>query len=305
MSLNDGNGGPPVGRPIVFGEVLFDTFADGEKVLGGAPFNVAWHLQGFGQEPLLVSRIGIDPLGEQVLDTMRRWGMDSSGMQRDPKHPTGRVQVTVEAGQPDYSILAEQAYDFIEPPRLQRQPFALLYHGSLVTRGPVSRKALRQLRHDIRLPTFMDVNLRTPWWEHGVVVEQLKQARWAKLNDEELEVLLQQPISREEITEAGSRLRASTGLELLVVTMGADGAWIFGPQDARYGEPEAVEGLVDTVGAGDAFSAVTLLGLLNGWEVPVTLRRALQFAARICQQRGATRLAPALYAEFSQRWQDE
>ncbi len=303
MVIPDSNT-PSPGRPIVFGEVLFDCFPDGSSVLGGAPFNVAWHLQGFGMYPLFVSRIGSDALGEQVLDIMQRWGMDSSHLQRDAEHPTGQVEVRIENGQPGYTILPEQAYDFIEPPPVVAADFSLVYHGSLITRSPVSRAALNHLCEHTRLPRFMDVNLRSPWWEHASVMDDLRRACWVKLNDEELDILLQRRLSRPEIPSAAEQLRADAGLEMLVVTLGADGAWVFTGSCAQYGEPVRVDEIADTVGAGDAFSAVVLLGLLSGWSVSVTLQRALEFAARICRQRGATSLDRSLYGGFLQRWRD-
>ena len=100
---------PPAGRPAVFGEVLFDRFEDGSSVLGGAPFNVVWHLQGFGLEPLLISRVGNDRLGEQVIAAMESWGMDTRGIQFDKDHPTGTVNVTLNNGQPTFDIVPERA----------------------------------------------------------------------------------------------------------------------------------------------------------------------------------------------------
>ena len=79
----------PTGRPILIGEVLFDCFPDGSRVLGGAPFNVAWHLQAFGLDPLLISRVGADQAGDEVLAAMESWGMDRTGVQRDEELPTG------------------------------------------------------------------------------------------------------------------------------------------------------------------------------------------------------------------------
>ncbi len=132
------------GRPVVFGEVLFDTFPDGAAVLGGAPFNVAWHLQGFGLDPLFISRIGDDEPGTRVLDTMRAWGMDIRGLQVDSERPTGKVQVSFDNGQPGFSILPDQAYDFIDleaaAGAAARAVPALLYHGSLIARHAVSRE---------------------------------------------------------------------------------------------------------------------------------------------------------------------
>ncbi len=89
-------------RPVIFGEVLFDRFPDGSLVLGGAPFNVAWHLQAFGQAPLLISRVGDDPLGRQVRGAMLDWGMDTAGLQLDSAHATGTVEVRFDHGEPSY-----------------------------------------------------------------------------------------------------------------------------------------------------------------------------------------------------------
>ncbi|RMD52324.1 MAG: carbohydrate kinase, partial [Nitrospirae bacterium] len=102
-------------RPVIFGEVLFDVFPDGTSVLGGAPFNVAWHLEGFGFHPLFISRVGRDREGEKVVSAMEAWHMDTSGLQFDPKHPTGIVKVSIKDGHPEFSILPERAYDYIEP----------------------------------------------------------------------------------------------------------------------------------------------------------------------------------------------
>ena len=88
------------GRPILFGEVLFDRFPDGSVVLGGAPFNVAWNLQALGLSPLLISRIGDDDLGDRILAAMESRGMAIDGIQRDRRHPTGTVEVSLQDGQP-------------------------------------------------------------------------------------------------------------------------------------------------------------------------------------------------------------
>ena len=88
-------------RPVIFGEVLFDHFPDGSVVLGGAPFNVAWHLQAFGRAPLFISRVGDDPLGRRIRDIMHGWEMDASGLQLDSAHPTGSVEVRIDDELPD------------------------------------------------------------------------------------------------------------------------------------------------------------------------------------------------------------
>jgi len=101
-------------RPVMFGEVLFDMFPDGSVVLGGAPFNVAWHLQAFGLSPLLISRVGADALGRQVSAAMQEWGMDRSGLQLDSAHPTGTVSISFSDGEPKFDIVPNRAFDYIE-----------------------------------------------------------------------------------------------------------------------------------------------------------------------------------------------
>ena len=124
---------------VIFGEVLFDRFPDGSRILGGAPFNVAWHCQAFGLSPLLISRVGNDPLGREVRSAMIAWGMDTSGLQLDSTHATGVVDVDIHDGEPSYNIVEDSAWDFIDnqaTPAIDNQ--GILYHGSLATRNPVS-----------------------------------------------------------------------------------------------------------------------------------------------------------------------
>ena len=162
------------GQPMVFGEVLFDIFPDGSRVLGGAPFNVAWHLQAFGCKPLFVSRIGDDPLGEQVAAAMRGWGMNTSGLQMDRMHPTGEVRVSIEQGEPAYDIVANQAYDYIDSASLPAaKSVSLVYHGSLALRCQTSASALDSLLDACSSPVFLDINLRPPWWERGAAERML------------------------------------------------------------------------------------------------------------------------------------
>ena len=106
---------PPLqGKPLIYGEVLFDIFPGDNKVLGGAPFNVAWHLQGLGLSPLFISRIGGDAEGRNVVDAMQQWAMDNSGLQRDAVYPTGGVEISMQGTDHRFDIRANQAYDHID-----------------------------------------------------------------------------------------------------------------------------------------------------------------------------------------------
>jgi len=287
-------------RPIVFGEVLFDHFPDGSRVLGGAPFNVAWNLHAFGVRPLLVSRVGNDPSGRDVRDAMEHWGMDTSGLQLDSAHPTGVVQVSVVGGEPSFEIMPDQAYDFIDPSCLPPAAPTVIYHGTLALRTSTSRETLTHCRKHLDVPVFVDVNLRRPWWTTASVHAVLEGARWAKLNGDELEALVPGVAGLERRAES---LQSRFGLERLFITRGAGGA-IARDADGTLTEVHPARKLkvVDSVGAGDAFASVLLLGLAQGWEVHETLERAQELASAIVGQRGATLQDPLFYAPFARFW---
>lgn len=347
----DAGGDGVAGRPVIFGEVLFDVFPDGDSVLGGAPFNVAWHLAGFGLDPLFVSRVGSDGRGRRVREAMETWGMDPSGLQEDRRRPTGQVRVELEGGQPTYTLMPEQAYDHIDADgalravergtegsgRVGSGP-ALVCHGTLIQRSEDSRRALERLFRATAAPGLVDLNLRRPWWDRKMAVAALERARWAKLNEEELGEVSGEADEVEEPDEADDaglperarRARQRFGLEMLLVTRGSEGALLVLPEDRGSGGEEegeeaagemagpdrdAVAGRllrraprplggerVDTVGAGDAFTAVLIAGLLAGWPGGELLERGLAFASEICRRRGATHREPELYGELRQRW---
>ncbi|HHQ41013.1 MAG TPA: carbohydrate kinase [Chromatiales bacterium] len=292
------------GRPVVFGEVLYDCFEDGARVLGGAPFNVAWHLRGFGLEPLLVSRVGDDALGREVRAAMAEWGLDEAGLQADAAHPTGTVQVRLGAGgQPSFDIVADVAWDHVDPDAAvaaaRAAGPALLYHGTLAARAPRSAAALAALR-GLGAPAFVDVNLRPPWWREETVRGLLDGARWAKLNDDELAAL-----EGGRAAADAERLRARHGLEAVILTRGARGAAVAHAGGLTEAAPEPVREVADTVGAGDAFAAVAILGLMRGWGWETVLARAVAFAADICRVRGAVVRDRGLYARWLRRWEEE
>lgn len=286
-------------RPVVFGEVLWDRFPDGRAVLGGAPFNVAWNLQALGASPRFVSRVGRDELGERIATAMTARGLDTAGLQTDPDHATGTVEVAFSGGEPSYTIATDRAWDHIAPPA-DGPGGGLLYHGSLAARSPGSRATLASLRPRADA-VFVDVNLRDPWWDRATVLDLLAGARWAKLNADELAELVP---GEPDNDRRAARLLADTDLERVIVTLGGDGAAVHGPQGPPLVRPVPAAGtVVDTVGAGDAFSAVALLGLLRGWPWELILDRAQQLAAAVVGLRGATSDDPEFYEPFSTAWE--
>lgn len=287
------------GRELcIFGEVLFDHFPDRSRVLGGAPFNVAWHLQAFGQSPRFISRVGDDPEGELVRAAMLDWGMPTDDLQIDSQLPTGRVDVRLVDNEPHYDIVHPCAYDRIEP---GTRPAAcgLVYHGSLALRSDASRQAAAAIRDNSDALIFVDVNLRPPWWQVDEVRGMLVGADWVKLNADELRLL--QPGA--DAGSAAADFRDRYALRGLIVTQGAEGARILTAEGAEYfARPEAGIELVDTVGAGDAFASVTILGLLRDWPLDLTLQRAQQFASRIVSRRGATVADREFYRPLVESW---
>lgn len=282
-------------RVCIFGEVLFDHFPGGKRVLGGAPFNVAWHLQAFGVAPCFISRVGADAEGEAVLAAMRDWGMDTQAMQVDKHLPTGRVTVSIVDDEPAYDIVTDCAYDAIEFRPDDVPAGSFVYHGTLAIRAATSRQALDAIIRDTApAGVFVDVNLRPPWWDRDSVTARIDGSDWVKLNNHELEQLG---------ADTPAELLARYQLQGLIVTMGAEGAqaWTAAGEHIMV-RPGAGVSIVDTVGAGDAFTAVTILGIVRDWPMSETLERAQAFASLIVGRRGATVNDRAFYSPLIKAW---
>ncbi len=295
---------------LVFGEVLYDVFPDAE-VLGGAPFNVARHLAGFGTSALLISRVGRDQRLAPVLEACNQFGMDVRGLQLDPRHPTGQVMVNFEGDEPAFDILPDQAYDHIHAglarlTALSAHPRAV-YFGSLAARGSTTRRALQGVLRLSPGLKFLDVNLRPPWYERSTVEWLLRQAQVVKLNLHELEVL------RDWLKLSGSpeavsyRLLKRYDLRMLLLTRGAQGAQAATLDGQVFDLPgtPAAGPLADSVGAGDAFAAVAIHGLLEGWRLPTILARADRFARRMLQVRGAVPGDQGIYRDALAEWAEQ
>jgi fructokinase len=286
----------------VFGEVLFDQFPDGSSILGGAPFNVAWHLQAFGRNPQFISRVGADSAGSQIRTAMQSWGMSLDFLQQDAVYPTGQVQVRLEHGEPSFSILPDQAYDYIERQGLENIDHSgILYHGTLAVRSATSRQSIRFLKELHQGKIFIDVNLRRPWWNKNDVLEFIKDADWVKLNIHELQALQADSTN---LKSCMGKLLSRYNLEGIIVTCGEKGAVAL-DQHGEYSSvaPPATTGdVVDTVGAGDAFCAIFLLGLSLGWPLAETMEKAQVFASALIKGQGATVNDLDFYLPFIKAW---
>jgi fructokinase len=293
---------------VLFGEILADMFPE-RSVLGGAPFNVARHLAAFGLNTLLVSRVGSDNLGREIIAAMAEAGMDARAVKIDGDRPTGRVRVHMDGGGHRFEILNEQAFDFIAPQEARSAAAScvpsMVYFGTLSQRGDVSRCALETLLEEARAPRFVDLNLRDPWYTEASIRFSLTQADILKINAEELMTLGRLfGLDGEDQEDRVRALMRRFDIGRAIVTCAEEGAWqvMNGGQwtatPLAFGQPD----VVDTVGAGDGFSAVCILGAVSGWPLPETLNRADAFARAICGLRGAVPDSSDFYSPFLQEW---
>ncbi|WP_017730597.1 carbohydrate kinase family protein [Nafulsella turpanensis] len=246
-------------RVLSFGEILFDII-EGENYLGGAPLNFAAHLAQLGVESYIFSRVGDDELGKAALEQIRKIRIKTDFIQKDNQHPTGTVPVEFKDGQPDYTITKNVAYDYINfrasKQAIDPMSFDVLYFGTLAQRNLESESALKQLlQRKAFKHIFYDINLRKDCFTAEIIKQSLRACTIFKLNDEEVRVvsalLYQQELSLEEFVKQASK---DNNIELILITAGAEGCYIYEKQTLKFvkGYPANV---VDTVGAGDSFSA--------------------------------------------------
>jgi fructokinase len=179
----------------------------------------------------------------------------------------------------------------------------LLYHGSLGLREATSAAALEYLKETLGIPVLVDVNLRNPWWSLEKTPNQIRGAEWVKMNHEEAELLAGRAVEAEsELAVLGEELMARLSIQNLVLTLGDRGALALTGTGVTEHPAPIVQDTMDTVGAGDAFSAVLALGIHGGWPIALTLQRATEFAGELCRIRGAIPDGPELYHLYLRRW---
>jgi fructokinase len=304
---------------VLFGEALIDDFST-MQVVGGAPFNVARHLAAFQARPMLVTRIGADHHGALVRAEFVRFGMRQEGLQTDASTPTGRVRVEPDGASHRFVILPDQAYDQIDAAlaleALVHCAPATFYFGTLAQRSATSRTALAALLAATPAQRFLDLNVRDGQTDRARVAASLQEADVVKVNEPELRELFAWfdpaapalgdtvDMSAAPVQQACLRLMQQFSLTGLLVTLGERGAIYLGADGQRSGalrHGTAIR-VVDTVGAGDAFAAVYLLGRAHSWPLELTLQRANQFAAAICGIAGAVPADTAFYEPWTTRW---
>jgi len=273
---------------LCVGEILWDALPDG-LFLGGAPFNVACHLRALGREAAFVSRVGDDRLGHEALRRMRARGLDTDLMQIDDALPTGFVQVELGGtGEPDYEILEPVAWDAIavtDSLRNRADHADALVYGSLAQRAATSRETIQHLCETEVLRVF-DINLRPPYLDRAVVEQSLHVADVVKLNDDELHQLQVWFGLPDDPEAAASDLARNFDCRTICVTRGGRGAWLW--TEGQHWKHTGYEAAVaDAVGAGDAFLAALLTGLLTDRDGDVILARANRLGAYVASHPGA------------------
>ncbi len=256
-------------RILCFGEILWDRLPTG-RLPGGAPLNVAYHLSRLGAEPRMISAVGTDALGDEMLSYLGSRGLNTEFIERNRRLPTGIVTVSVSAGgQPSYTIEEGVAWDDIAGTGAWRAAIpgsAAIVFGSLAARTAANRGALDELLATPGLLRVMDVNLRAPFDEPGLVLSLARRADWIKLNEHELEVLSGRAASagewRGSLLSSIEALAAATDCRRICVTGGERGAVLW--NDGKL-VSAAAPGITvrDTIGAGDAFTAALVHGLLT------------------------------------------
>lgn len=287
-------------RILALGEVLWDLLPAG-KQLGGAPANFTYQCRSLGADAWLVTRIGDDGLGREVLERFRVLDIPSDTVQVDPAFPTGTVDVTLaDDGQPRYTIRTDVAWDRIEADAiaLARASSAdAICFGSLAQRDEPSRSAIRTLLGAARPDALRicDVNLRSPFVDRDVIEQSLALAGALKLNDQELPVLADMFGLPTDVRGAMSALARRFELSLIAFTRGSHGSLLLA-DGAWSDHPGVSVAVVDTIGAGDAFTAALVLGYLAGHSIDAINRHANEVAAFVCTQPGGTPTLPDIFS---------
>lgn len=273
---------------LCVGELLWDSLPEG-LFLGGAPFNVACHLRANGLPVAMVSRIGDDRLGDEAMERAARYGIDLELLQVDGSLPTGFVRVRVdEGGTPSYDILQPAAWDAIATTdALLRRAAAAraIVFGTLAQRNAVSRATVRRLWESDAL-MVCDLNLRPPFVDRAIVEASLGRAAVVKLSEEELARVGEWFAWSGDYRVRVSALASRFGCPVVCLTRGRNGAVLL--RDGRWTEhPGYAVEVRDTVGAGDAFLAVLLAGLLAGADDETLLKDANMAGAYVVTQFGA------------------
>ena len=281
-------------RIVAMGDGLWDLFPDGPR-FGGATANYACHAAILGADVHMVSGVGEDERGEALLQVYQKHGVSTDLVQVLKDYPTGVVNVELtESGLPTFTIGENAAWDHWEWNNeiegTVRKADAL-YFGTLGQRGDTTREGIRRalaMAQDQNFPRILDINLRAPFYDDALIRESITLCSVLKLSDEELEPVTQACglDSSFSSIDALEELRSNLGLDLVVMTRGAEGAVLISEKGVVE-QPGVPTKVVDTVGAGDSFTASMTLGLLDDKDYSEILSEACKVAAGVCSHAGA------------------
>jgi fructokinase len=288
---------------VAVGEILWDLFPEGPR-FGGAPANFACHAAGLGGAVAIVSAVGPDDLGRSALGELNGRSIETRAV-TIAERPTGTVRVTVDAvGKASFEFASDIAWDHLgwsENLDLLAARAQAVCFGTLAQRSEISRATVQRFVAATSPPALrvFDVNLRPPYYGDEVIRQSLGLANVLKLNDDELPVVAR--IAR----LSGPEVRTLAGLcdqfnlNLVALTRGSRGSLLISRTGEANDHPGVPTTVQDTVGAGDAFTAVLTLGLLRGDSLATINDRANRVAAWVCSQPGATPVLPAQYRAMS------
>lgn len=279
------------GRVFAFGEVLWDQLPNG-SVIGGAPANFASRVQSLGIDMTLVSRVGQDDLGQESTQILQRLGLSTDFIQRDAKKPTGTVQVTFDDyGSPSYDITKDVAYDYISCTSelvAAAKRAEIIYFGTLAQRNTVARQSLSMLLEAVPdTVRLCDVNLRVGCYNKQTVSSSLRAANILKCNEVEVTDLADMfEFGTHDIEEFCDIAIKTFELDLCLVTRGPLGAFAKHQNGERIIVPGYSVQVVDTIGAGDAFTAGFVWSHVRGQALADCIEMGVRCGALVATHRG-------------------
>jgi fructokinase len=279
---------------VGLGEILWDLLPDGKR-LGGAPTNFAYVANALGNDGIILSRVGDDEPGREILEELRAKNLSTEHIQIDANRQTGAVSVSFKDGQPNYKIHEKSAWDYMELSDDWRE-IALdadaICFGSLAQRTRASRHTIREVVNLTKRLRIFDVNLRQHFFTSNIVRKSLYVANVVKLNQEELRVVAEMfGIKKLNPVKAAKDLISIFGLKLVCITRGVDGSLLI--RKNEFSEHAGLKIVVaDTVGAGDAFTAALAHGLLRGWSLDKINEFTNRVGAFVASQTGAMPVFP-------------
>ena len=274
---------------VGLGEILWDIFPD-QKVLGGAPANFAYHVSQLGHDSYAVSSIGNDPLGREIMNTLREKKLN---YQLDIiNYPTGTVNVTLDDnGVPQYEIIENVAWDNIPFNKIREtlaKNCAAVCFGTLAQRNKTSRNTIRKFLKAVPdgCIKIFDINLRQQFYNKNIIEESLEIANILKLNEDEVKIVANlYNINEMNEQEICIKLKEQFSLDIVILTKGTNGSFVFSEETTSY-LPTPKVNVVDTVGAGDSFTAAFISAYVNGKSIKEAHKSAVEVSADVCGRKG-------------------